>query len=91
MADIDVQPADSPDTFTVTVDDGGRTTRHRVTVPDRAAAGLPEHVDADRLVRSSFVFLLEREPAGAILGEFSLDVITGYFPEYPAEMHKRLG
>lgn len=91
MTDIDVQPTDSPDTFDVTVTDGGQRTQHRVTVPDRAAAGLPEEADTDRLVRSSFVFLLEREPAKAILPEFSLDVITRYFPEYPDEMRQRLG
>lgn len=91
MAEIDVQPTGEPDTFTVTVTDDGRTTEHRVSVPDRQQAGLPENVEADRLVRSSFAFLLEREPAGAILGEFSLDVITRYFPEYPDEMRKRLG
>lgn len=91
MVDIDVQPGGSPDTFTVTVTDDGKTSQHRVTVPDRQAAGLPQDVDADRLVRSSFTFLLEREPVTAILPEFSLDVISRYFPEYPDEMQKRLG
>lgn len=91
MTDIDVQPTDSPDTFDVTVTEGDQRTQHRVTVPDRASAGLPEQADTDRLVRSSFAFLLEREPARAILPEFSLDVITRYFPEYPDEMRKRLG
>ncbi|QBI20060.1 hypothetical protein ER308_11135 [Egibacter rhizosphaerae] len=87
--DIDVQPTGTPDTFDVTVSSDSGTTRHRVTVPDRAQAGLPQGVEADRLVRTSFVFLLEREPASAILPEFSLDTITRYFHEYPDEMTKR--
>lgn len=91
MADIDVHATDAPETFEVTVTDASRTTRHRVSVPERATAGLPEGVDAEALVRSSFAFLLEREPPGAILSEFSLDVISRYFPEYPEEMARRLG
>jgi hypothetical protein len=42
------------------------------------------------LVRASFEFLLEREPATSILHEFSLDVISRYFPGYPAEIRARL-
>jgi len=34
------------------------------------------------LVRRSFEFLLEREPAGSILREFDLAVIQRYFPEF---------
>ncbi len=91
MADIDVQSTNTPETFVVTVTDGGATTQHKVSVPVRSQAGLPENVDAERLIRSSFAFLLEREPASAILPEFSLDTITRYFPEYPDEMVKRHG
>lgn len=34
------------------------------------------------LVRRSFEFLLDREPAGSILRRFNLSVIETYFPEY---------
>jgi hypothetical protein len=47
--------------------------------------------DDENLVRESFVFLLEREPPSSILKRFSLDVISGYFPEYPEEIRRRLG
>jgi hypothetical protein len=40
---------------------------------------------------ASFEFLLEREPATSILREFSPDVISQYFPGYPAEIRARLG
>ena len=49
------------------------------------------HVAPGELVRASFEFLLEREPATSILREFSLDVISQYFPSYPAEICARLG
>ena len=71
-------------------DDDGRISHHRVTVPaDLAGAGLPD-VEHERLVRESFAFLLEREPPSAILPEFDLPVVARYFPDYPAELRRRL-
>jgi hypothetical protein len=66
-------------------------TSHQVSVP----AGFPAslgcgHVEPGELVRASFEFLLEREPATSILHEFSLDLISRYFPGYPAEIRPRL-
>jgi hypothetical protein len=48
-------------------------------------------VALEELVRASFEFLLEREPASSILRTFSLDVISQYYPEYPAQIRDRLG
>ena len=67
-------------------------TSHEVSVP----AGFPAalgcgHVSPEELVRASFEFLLEREPATSILRQFSLDVISHYFPSYQAEIRARLG
>jgi hypothetical protein len=42
------------------------------------------------VVRESFNFLLEREPATSILREFSLYDIARYFPEFPDELRRRL-
>ena len=72
------------------VRDGGGTTTHTVTVPPGFAEAMgwgPD--DGPRLVRASFEFLLEREPPTSILRRFSLDVIEGYFPAYPADMAAR--
>ena len=71
-------------TFLVTVRDDAVTTTHTVRVPE----GLPGtlgcgHVPVVELVRSSFTFLLAREPATSILATFSLDQIGHYFPDYP--------
>ena len=81
MADIAVTSVE-PRTFEVVVDG---SSRHRVTVPERFGGD-----DLARVVRVSFEFLLEREPASSILGEFSLDVIGRYFPEYEDELPRRL-
>jgi len=81
MADIAVTPS-GPRTFDVVID---ATSRHRVTVPDRFGDD-----DLERVVRESFEFLLEREPASSIMAEFSLDVIERYFPEYREELPSRL-
>ena len=77
--------------FGVEVVEGQRSTRHRVTVPPALldALGLDDG-DAERVVRESFEFLLEREPPTSILLEFSLDAITRYFPEYEQELKTRL-
>ena len=82
MADIAITCAEGR-TCDVTVDG---TSQHRVSVPARFG-----DKDLERVVRASFEFLLEREPASSILPEFSLDVIGRYFPEYEDELARRLG
>jgi hypothetical protein len=67
-------------------------TSHDVSVPTGFPVSLGcDHVAREELVRASFEFLLEREPATSILSTFSLDVISQYFPSYPAEIRARLG
>jgi hypothetical protein len=76
--------------YTVTVRDGaGKRTEHHVVVPATLATDLGIE-DEERLVRVSFEFLLEREPAPSILRRFDLDVIGRYFPEYMTAIRKRL-
>lgn len=90
MPQIEIAPAGSHE-YDVTVADAEASTRHRVRVPARLRErlGLAES-DEQRLVHASFGFLLEREPAEAILSEFDLDVIPRYFPEYEADIGARL-
>lgn len=78
----------APATYSVKTAAG---TEHAVTVPAalRERLGVAE-LDEIRLVRESFAFLLEREPATSILREFSLDVISRYFPEYEDEIRVRV-
>ena len=87
MPDLDIAAADV-NTYDVTItgDDGHRS-EHRVRVPPSMLAelGLAEAQEAV-LVRASLAYLLEREPASAILPEFGLDEIARYFPDYPDQI-----
>ncbi len=80
-----------PHQFGVQVTEGDTTTSHQVTVPESLLDDLNlVDVDEERVVRESFEFLLEREPATSIQKEFSLDVISRFFPEYSEELSRRL-
>jgi hypothetical protein len=91
MAEITVTRT-GPEQFGVQVTEGERTTTHHVTMPPSLMGDLLrlKWVDATDVVRESFVFLLEREPASAIKPEFALTEISQYFPEYYDELHRRL-
>ncbi|MGH9068061.1 MAG: hypothetical protein ACRD0J_11340 [Acidimicrobiales bacterium] len=78
--------------FGVRVVEGTLTTDHEVTVPgslidDLGLAG----ADQGEIVRQTFLFLLEREPATSILRSFSLDQVQGYFGDYYGVLQDRLG
>jgi len=90
MADMTVTP-EGPREFEVRLGEDAGGTSHRVTVPEdlMQELGVSEE-DLEGVVRESFEFLLEREPASSILPEFSLSVISQYFPEYRQELPRRL-
>jgi hypothetical protein len=91
VSGIRITPS-GPHEFGVEVTDGDETTSHRVIVPKSLLDdwGL-EDSEAEDVVRESFAFLMEREPASSILPEFSLAIIPRYYPEYSAELPDRLG
>ena len=90
MTDISIT-AMGPHQFGVKVREGETETNHKVTVPDGLIDDLQlAEDDLERVVRESFAFLLEREPASSILPEFSLNEISRYFPEYSEELTTRL-
>ncbi|MDH4141371.1 MAG: hypothetical protein OEV61_02060 [Chloroflexota bacterium] len=75
------------------VDDGRTSGLHAVTIPDPDAARLAPTLDqagVERLVEATFAFLLEREPRSSILASFDPAVVRRYFPEYDAEVARRL-
>jgi hypothetical protein len=83
MATIKVESISST-SYRVTVEERGRTTTHTVAAtPEDIARYAPEGISPERLLEASFRFLLEREPASAILSAFALPVIERYFPDYP--------
>jgi hypothetical protein len=89
MTDIDISRLRARE-FRVHVREGDGETTHRVTAPERLGELELREDELERVVRESFRFLLEREPASAILAKFSLDEIARYFPEYPSELARRL-
>jgi hypothetical protein len=89
MTEIDITRLGARE-FRVQVRERGRETTHRVTAPERLGELELREDELERVVRESFRFLLEREPASSILAQFSLDEITRYFPEYPSELARRL-
>ena len=66
----------------VTVEDGGEKTRHMVRVFQADYERWGGGGTVEDLVRRSFEFLLEREPATSILPAFELSVIQRYFPDF---------
>jgi len=90
MSEITIT-AMEPGRYGVQVTEGDTTTSHRVTVPDALLDDLGlDDVDPELVVRETFGFLLDREPATSILDEFSLDQVPGFFPDYHDELRSRL-
>jgi hypothetical protein len=90
MTDIRVKSAGNEE-YEVTIDASGERTVHRVRVTERDRLQFGPKATPEQLLQESFRFLLEREPPSSILSRFDLPVIGKYFPEYPAEIRKRLG
>jgi hypothetical protein len=79
---IDVQAIDK-EKFKVSLEGESGNGSFTVTLSDDYHRKLTGGAHSkEELVRASFTFLLEREPAGAILSSFELPVIARYFPEY---------
>lgn len=90
MGVISITPA-GPHEFGVEVTEGNETTSHKVIVPPALLDGWGlEVAHGEDVVRESFAFLMEREPATSILPEFSLAIISRYYPEYKDELPERL-
>lgn len=75
------------DTYEVTVNQGGGSTNHRVTMSAQQQEKLCPGRSPEECLEAAFRFLLDREPAQAILGQFDVMVIAKYFPEF----EKKLG
>lgn len=100
MAEINVTTAEHDEEqwrFDVAIEDAF-TTKHRVTMRrldyERLTGSTTKVGEMDgpeAFIRSTFKFLLSREPQGSILREFEVTQITRYFPEYEQEMLRRYG
>lgn len=88
VAKIEVS-ANGADTYRVTVEEGGRCTRHDVIVVADDIERYAPGASVEQLLELSFRFLLEREPKEAILSRFELPLIEQYFPDYPGKMREK--
>ena len=79
-------------TFTVQVRQQNGETRHSVRLKREDHKRLINGTQAgpEELVKKSFEFWLEREPKESILRQFDLPLMAKHFPDYSAEIHKRL-
>lgn len=78
--------------FHVEINEGDNKNRqYDVTVPEELIRELELTEDhLTKVVHQSFTFLLEREPASSIMPQFSLDVISRYFPDYMETLRKMI-
>lgn len=86
---IDVEPMDDDDpmAFRVTVEEGGSTSQHVVTMARGTYEQLTDgQVEPVRTIEGAFEFLLDREPKEQILDRFDVTVISRYFPEFEEEI-----
>lgn len=65
------------------IEDPAGTSRHLVEVTHAELRRFGAGRSPQELVQASLRFLLQREPARAILASFSLSDIEQYFPDFP--------
>lgn len=85
MADIGVQQTDTA-IYRVTVTEADGSTLHEVTAEAAALDRLGAGSTPEQVIEASFRFLLDREPKESILSRFHIEVISRYFPEFPAQI-----
>jgi hypothetical protein len=90
MATISIVP-NGGSSYSVTVEEGGRSTTHTVTVWPSDVERYAPGSTPEALLHASFRFLLEREPKESILRTFELPVIERYFPEYSRRVRHLIG
>lgn len=95
MIQVEKQPGEDPQgdpmIFKVTVDEGGSSTIHQVTVDGRTYKDLTGgKYSPEKLIEASFIYLLERERKESILSNFDLMLISSFFPGYSGEIKDRL-
>jgi len=90
MIEVARQPGADPLTFDVLVREDDEETRHRVTLAAAHFARMASGHSPERCIEAAFRFLLDREPAQAILRRFDIDIIPQYFPEFERELPRYL-
>jgi hypothetical protein len=74
----------------VTLGDDAEASSHDVRVDAATLDDLAPGASPEELVRTSFEFLLEREPRESIMRQFELPIIGRYFADFRDEVRRRL-
>ena len=91
VIEVNPLPAQDGPRFMVTIQEAGARTQHEVRLDPASWPRLQSlHADPGKIVYAAFCFLLDREPAAAILPRFELRVISRYFPEFERELPRYL-
>ena len=74
------------DTFSVSIS-SKKNTQHTVKFSDKRRDSYElGHIKKDVIIKFAFDFLLGREPNTSILTNFSIDLISNYFPEFETKL-----
>jgi hypothetical protein len=68
--------------YHVTIKEGETATVHEVVASPQLVERYGRGATAERLLKASFKFLLQREPKESILPRLELSEIERYFPDY---------
>ena len=83
MITIQTVSVNDPMTFTVTVQEAGSESTHRVTMTAQTYQDLAHgKAEPESCIEAAFKFLLDREPKESILASFDITLISTYFPEF---------
>ena len=91
MAEIIVETLSSSSggaIFQVTVRDETSQSKHRVRMSHDYHQKLANGKTPEEFIKTSFKFLLSKEPKESILSEFDLPNISTFFPEFEEEIKK---
>ena len=76
------------DNFSVLIS-SKKDTQHTVKFSDKQRDLYElDHIQKDVIIKFAFDFLLGREPNTSILTNFSIDLISNYFPEFETKLKK---
>lgn len=76
--------------YRITIEEGETKTAHEVLASPQLVERYARGETAERLLKASFEFLLQRESKESILRRFELSEIERYFPDYPQKIRTLL-
>jgi hypothetical protein len=87
---VRTQPSNLGWHFKVVIQEDSTYSEHLVSMDKDFYSRLSTTAEPEKVVKTCFTFLLEKEPVNQIMKEFDVAVIERYFPEFMRELEKRL-